>query len=149
MQVQLYVMTSDSRYVDKNKTLLADTDCTFKQPIDVENPVIIIKGNDADKCNYFYIPHFNRYYFVTQCVGMNSDLTELHGNSDVLSSVNVKGLTATVERQEFKRNTKLVDNELIAQANNNFICRQVGNPVNLKYNIYITTCGGGVLNGGA
>lgn len=148
MQVQFFVMTSDTLHYIKDKTLIGSEDCQLKRPLDIENPTVLIRGKKYDKCNYFYIPYFNRYYFVQKCVGVSDDLVELSGLSDVLSSVPIVNLVATVERQEFKRNTQLVDNELIAQANNNFICRQVGDPVNGEYQIYITTCGGEVeVNG--
>lgn len=139
--VKLYKMTSDPLYYIKEKELIVDTDCDFKAPIDVEKPTIIIRGK-YDHCNYFFIPHFKRYYFVESCIGLSDNLIQLTGISDVLSSNNILNITATVERQERKRNIEIVDNELIAQANTNFICKQVGNKVNDGYMIYLTTCGG-------
>lgn len=142
MQVVLYTMTSDPTYYNKVKNEIATLDCEFKNPIDIEHPTILIKGK-YHNCNYFYIPYFNRYYFVTSVTGVSDDLVEFVGESDVLSSVNIPSLTAMVERQEYKRNNMLIDNEIIQQSNNNFICKQVGVPVNSNYEIYITTCGGG------
>lgn len=141
MQVVLYTMTSDPTYYNKNKNVIATLDCEFKNPINIEEPTILIKGK-YHNCNYFYIPYFNRYYFVTSCIGVSDDLVELSGISDVLSSVDLLNLSAMVERQEFKQNTMLIDSEIIQQSNNNFICKTVGNPVNANYEIYITTCGG-------
>ena len=145
-KVKLFKMTSDVLYYSKTKELIAETNCTFKSPIDIEYPVIRIKidkGSEIsyENCNYIQIPKFNRFYFVTKLVGVCDDIVELSCVSDVLSSNDITGLTAIVERQEFKRNTQLIDNELLSQANNNFICKQVGVPINSNYNIYITTCG--------
>ena len=139
--VKLYRNTSDVNCFHKNIELLADIDCDFKAPINVETPKIIVRGM-YHNANYFYIPMFNRYYFVTELIGLSDNLLQISGLSDVLSSNDITKLTAIVERQEFKRNTKLIDNELLIQSNNNFICHTVGNPVINDYNIYITTCGG-------
>ena len=141
MEIYLYKMTSDPLCYNKKKEQIAKLNCDIKQPIDIESPTIIIKG-DYYNCNYVYIPHFNRYYFVEKVTGICDDLVQFDCLSDVLSSNPITNIVALVERQEFKRNTKIVDNELIAQANNNFLCRTVGNPVISKYNIYLTTCGG-------
>lgn len=140
-RVVLYTNSSDPLYYNKSLTQLADTECDFKSPIDIERPSIVIRGK-YDTCNYVYIPHFNRYYFVERCIGLSDNLIQLNCVSDVLSSVDLSNLSATVERQEFKRNTQIIDNELICQANTNFICKQVGSAVNDGYNIFITTCGG-------
>ena len=139
--VKLYRNTSDVNCFHKNIELIKDIDCDFKAPINVETPTIIVRGM-WHSANYFYIPMFNRYYFVTELIGLSDNLLQISGLSDVLSSNDITKLTAIVERQEFKRNTKLIDNELLIQSNNNFICRTVGNPVINDYNIYITTCGG-------
>ena len=139
--VKLYRNTSDVNCFHKNIELIKDIDCDFKAPINVETPTIIVRGM-WHSANYFYIPMFNRFYFVTELIGLSDNLLQISGISDVLSSNDITKLTAIVERQEFKRNTKLIDNELLIQSNNNFICRTVGNPVINDYNIYITTCGG-------
>ena len=138
--VKLYRNTSDTNCYHKEIELLSDIDCDFKSPINVETPTIIVRGM-YHNANYFYIPMFNRYYFVTELIGLSDNLTQISGISDVLSSNDITQLIAVVERQEYKRNTQLIDNELLSQANNNFICRQVGNPINSDYKIYITTCG--------
>ena len=141
MEIYLYKMTSDPLCYNKKREQIAKLNCDIKLPIDIESPTIIIKG-DYYNCNYVYIPHFNRYYFVEKVTGICDDLVQFECLSDVLSSNPITNLFALVERQEFKRNTQIVDNELIAQANNNFLCRTVGNPVISTYNIYLTTCGG-------
>lgn len=141
MEIYLYKMTSDPLCYNKKKEQIAKLNCDIKLPIDIESPTIIIKGGYYN-CNYVYIPHFNRYYFVEKVTGICDDLLQFDCLSDVLSSNPITNLVALVERQEFKRNTQIVDNELIAQANNNFLCRTVGNPVISTYNIYLTTCGG-------
>lgn len=143
MQVKLFKTGSDPRKVNKGLNEIATLDCKIKHPFDIVNPTIIIDGNYLD-CNYFYIPSLERYYFANPPIALNDKLCEISGHCDVLSSFDVLSLTATVERQEFKRNSQIVDNEIILQSNNNFICQQVGNAVNSDYKIYLTTCGGEV-----
>lgn len=138
----LYQMTSDKRTYNKNKTKLTEINCEYKQPIDIVNPVVILKGKFTN-CNYIYLEDFKRYYFVNKIVGLCDDIVSLQCHCDVLSSNNILGLQALVERQEFKRNSQLVDNQIIMQSNTNFFAKQVGNPVIADYNIFITTCGGG------
>ena len=146
-KVKLYKMTSDVLCYNKTKELIAETNCKFKSPIDIESPTIRIKIDSNslisyEKCNYLEIPKFNRFYFVTKIVGICDDIIEISCESDVLSSNDITTITALVERQEFKRNTQIIDNELILQSNNNLIVKTVGNPVITDYSIYITTCGG-------
>lgn len=143
-RVILYKMTSDPIKFTKNKNMIKETSCEFKSPIDVVNPVLRIKGYYAD-CNYVYVQYFKRHYFVTKVVGLNDDVVELTCHSDVLSNNNIKDLTTTVERQEFKRNTSLIDKELLLQANTNLVGRNFGDSVcgESNYNTYITVSGGG------
>ena len=145
MEIYLYKMTSDPICYNKKKEQITKMNCELKLPVNIETPTIIIKGN-YHECNYVYIPYFKRYYFVKKVTGICDDLVQFECLSDVLSSNAITQITALVERQEFKRNTKLIDNELLIQSNNNFICRTVGSPVISDYNIYITTCGGGGNN---
>lgn len=135
-------MTSDKKSYHKNKTKLTEVNCEYKQPIDIVNPVVIIKGKFIN-CNYIYLKDFNRYYFVRKPIGICDDLMSFECHCDVLSSNNILELQALVERQEFKRNTQLVDNQMVMQSNTNFFAKQIGNPVIADYNIFITTCGGG------
>ena len=141
-RVILYRMSSDKKVYNKKKTQIAELQCDYKQPIDVVEPTVIIKGKYPN-CNYIYLADFNRYYFVEKIIGLTDDIVARKCHCDVLSSNNITELTALVERQEFKRNTQLVDNQIPMQSNEDFIARTVGSPVIDDYNIYITTCGGG------
>lgn len=141
-RVILYRMSSDKNVYNKTKSQIEELQCDYKQPIDIVNPTVIIKGK-FHNCNYIYLADFNRYYFVEKVTGLTDDIVALQCHCDVLSSNNITELTALVERQEFKRNTQLVDNQIPMQSNEDFIARTVGSPVIDDYNIYITTCGGG------
>ena len=43
-RVILYRMSSDKKVYNKTKSLIAELQCDYKQPIDVGNPTVIIKG---------------------------------------------------------------------------------------------------------
>ena len=52
-------------------------------------------------CNYFSIPKFNRYYFLTDVIVLETGLYEIHGHVDVLGSfkTSIREQTAIVKRQ--------------------------------------------------
>ena len=58
-KVKLFKMTSDVLCYNKTKELIAETNCKFKAPIDMEYPTIRIKIDSAslisyEKCNYLW-----------------------------------------------------------------------------------------------
>ena len=145
MKVIFYKNNSDNRVVNKQLTIIKELNITRKIEKSIFEPVIeIVKDRDLNNCNYVYIEEFNRFYFVVDIMELDGNIYRITMKEDVLTSFknSILNLTALVERQEFKRNTQIVDNELLSQANNNFYCKTVGNYVNNDYNIYLTTCGG-------
>lgn len=145
MKVIFYKNNSDNRVVNKQLTVIKELNITRKIEKSIFEPVIeIVKDKHINNCNYVYIEEFNRFYFVVDIMELDGNIYRITMKEDVLSSFknSILNLKACVERQEFKRNTKIVDNELILQSNNNFICKTVGNPIIANYNIYLTTCGG-------
>lgn len=145
MKVIFYKNNSDNRVVNKQLTIIKELNITRKIEKSIFEPVIeIVKDKNINNCNYVYIEEFNRFYFVVDIMELNGNIYRITMKEDVLSSFknSILNLKACVERQEFKRNTKIVDNELVLQSNNNFICKTVGNPIIANYNIYLTTCGG-------
>ena len=145
MKVIFYKNNSDNRVVNKQLTIIKELNITRKIEKSIFEPVIeIVKDKAINNCNYVYIEEFNRFYFVVDIMELDGNIYKITMKEDVLSSFknSILNLKACVERQEFKRNTQIVDNELILQSNNNFICKTVGNPVIANYNIYLTTCGG-------
>lgn len=145
MKVIFYRNNSDNRVVDKQLTIIKELNLTRKIEKSIFEPIIeIVKDRELNNCNYVYIEEFNRFYFVVDIMELNGNIYRITMKEDVLTSFknSIFNLNALVERQEFKRNTQIVDNELLSQANNNFYCKTVGNYVNNDYNIYLTTCGG-------
>lgn len=145
MKLIFYKSFSDNRVLNKNLQFPKEMNIIKKIDKSVFEPVIeVTKDNSLDNYNYVYIEDFDRYYFIVDIVDVGGNTYRITLKEDVLSSFknSILNLKACVERQEYKRNTRIVDNELILQSNNNFICKTVGNPVIANYNIYLTTCGG-------
>ena len=86
---------------------------TLKENTSVINPVILVKGVSHlfDSYNYFYVPAFKRYYFITDIVSVRKGLVEISGHCDVLSSAGnrVKEQYAIVETSQSYFNTLLND----------------------------------------
>ena len=82
----LYINSSNPNVINKLLTGETSCPCDFKNPMDVENPVVYIGASDAyDGYNYIYIPEFGRYYFA-KCVGGNSQTLTFECTSDPLMS---------------------------------------------------------------
>lgn len=146
MKYIFYKNFSDNRKLSKQLfTIKSINNAVRKVEKSIFEPTIeVAKDNSLNNCNYLYIEEFDRFYFITDIVDIGGNTYRITTKEDVLETFknSILNLTCLVERQEFKRNLQIVDNELISQANNNFYCRQVGNKVNGDYYIYLTTCGG-------
>lgn len=63
---------------------------TLVDSCDVVNPVILLKTKSSTgifhAVNYFYIPIFNRYYFITGIKAIRTGVVEVSGHCDVLTS---------------------------------------------------------------
>lgn len=76
----------------ENSTLQPDNDnpgktfeAVLKASTSIINPVLKVTDFD-DSMNYFSIPEFDRYYFITDIVHVNSDICEVYGKVDTLAS---------------------------------------------------------------
>ena len=89
----LYNPTS-ADHLDKDFTGIVALTGELKENTSIINPVVTIETtaenmfgtNDSHGCNYFSIPSFNRYYFLTDVVVLETGLFELYGHVDVLGS---------------------------------------------------------------
>lgn len=149
MEIRLYRSLADKKKLDKTSqlTLIGTKQANLKADTSTQNPhFLIAKFHAYEQVNYLYVPYFDRYYFVNNQTLLKGGIVDFDCKSDVLMSRKnqLLNLTALVRRQENKKNSFLIDNELITQSNTNFFCKTVGTSVLSDYNIYITTCGGGV-----
>ena len=59
---------------------------TLKEPTEVSSPVFTITGNSFTDYNYAYIPDFGRYYFISDIVTNNMNITQMQLQEDYLAS---------------------------------------------------------------
>ena len=116
----LYKNSSAPNHMNKSLTSLGDAACDFKNPINVENPVIYLSGTDAyDKVNYIYIPEFGRYYFATCTGGTGATLT-FECTSDPLMSFKsaILASKAVVSRNPWKFDKYIHDDKMPVESRN-------------------------------
>lgn len=121
MIVRFYNNRSDKRKLSKSLSSLGSTDCMLKEPSDILRPTFTIKRQNLTeyaRCNYIYVPAFNRYYFAEIAAEIGDMLTIRGVESDVLMSWGnrIRSINCTIVRQENVFNTYMVDNLLPVRA---------------------------------
>lgn len=127
VKINFYVNGSDSRTAQKSLSLIAGKDCELKGDVDVLRPRLIVTGDAAmyASCNYFEIPAFNRFYYLTGCTSVPGGMLEISGEVDPLTSAwpYLAGKSAVIERQENAFNLLLNDGTFQAYANDQVITK--------------------------
>ena len=117
MSFNIRLMTNNSatNVADKDTTEITTLTGVLRNETSIIKPTIIIEApvHDFAECNYFYIPQFNRYYFVTDIRSIRAGLTEISGRCDVLTTALKKGNLTQCEgitkRQQNKWNLYIND----------------------------------------
>lgn len=161
MFLRLYKNSSADNVVDKSINLLHEfEEVIFKEESSFFFPVIIIGGikNDAfidlesiAKCNYFSLPKFDRYYYITDIIMKKGQCIEIHGKVDVLMSfkddiMSSSQNTQLIVRQEVKKNNYLVDSEMPLSTKKQIIEHEFGDTLT-DSGYYILATVGGANNG--
>ena len=91
--IRLMTNNSASNVADKDFTTIDTLTGTLRNETSITNPTIRIEADVStlSECNYFYIPQFNRYYFVTDIRSIRNGLCEIVGHCDVLTTALKKG----------------------------------------------------------
>lgn len=104
---------SEKIVFDKNLTTLETLTGELKQETSIVDPVIIIEGDLEDyvNCNYMTIPVFGRSYFINNIKSIRSNIIEISGHVDVLSSFKseIRSNRAIIRKQENLWNLYLND----------------------------------------
>lgn len=82
--LKIYTNKSDQNIINKDKEVITTMKCTFKDDIDILNPVLLIKNYTGG--NYCYILDFDRYYFIDDVGLLKGGVYQLHCSVDVLQS---------------------------------------------------------------
>lgn len=72
---------------EKDFTTIDTLTGTLKGETSITNPTIRINYDGAlQNVNYFYIPQFQRYYFITDIKSVRSGIWDISGRCDVLTT---------------------------------------------------------------
>ena len=82
--LRIYANKSDQNIINKDITLFSTMKCTFKDDIDILNPILLIRNYTGG--NYCYILDFDRYYFIDDVRLLKGGVYQLHCSVDVLQS---------------------------------------------------------------
>ena len=119
MSFNIRLMTNNSadNVADKDFTTIDTLTGVLRDETSVINPTIRIEAdvNDIAMCNYFYIPQFHRYYFVSNdgIRSIRNGVVEISGHTDVLTTAfkldNLSDCLGITKKQENKNNLLLND----------------------------------------
>lgn len=141
MDAKFYKMNLTPERINKPLTNETSMVCRLKGVSTVENPVLEISYSpDIMTKNYFYIPDFDRYYFITDKT-INGHIVEISGHVDVLMSFknDILNANGTATRSNFKNNL-IIDNLVLDLPKQNVQYRQLS--AELTGESYILIVGG-------
>lgn len=89
MKVRFYQFSkrNKSTKLPENVTYV-EKDCVLKDKTSVTHPVLLLQTFNAAAYNYFYIPDWNRYYFISDAMFVEN-MWEISGTEDYLASFKV------------------------------------------------------------
>ena len=161
MFLRLYKNSSADNVVDKSIKLLHEfEEVIFKEDSSIYTPVISIGGiknesfmdlESIAKCNYFSLPKFDRYYYITDIIMKKGQCIEIHGKVDVLMSFKADIMSSSqdaqlIVRQEVKKNNYLVDSEMPLSSKKQIMEYEFGDAIT-DGGYYILATVGGANNG--
>lgn len=94
MIIELYKNNSDNNVVNKKLTNVGQINVRLKEPVEREAPQLLVSGQVDDSYDYFYIPEWNRYYYVEGKRQFSESIYQVYGKIDVLKSFRSKILRA-------------------------------------------------------
>lgn len=105
---------SAENVIGKTMTSVAALTGTFRDEVDIVNPVVRIERASAVGFNYVYISDFGRYYYVNEVKALRKNILELSLVCDPLESFKAQILNhnAIVDKQENQWNLYLNDDSI-------------------------------------
>lgn len=147
MNVKLYINESNNNVLNKKITLINEYNILLKDNVDVYRPIIKIKTELLNKCNYVFIQDFNRYYYVVNKRSINIEIIELTLECDVLMSFreHILNLKCIIDKQENINlgNKYYDDNSLISLSKEFIESYNFNNGFNENGEFILITAGGG------
>lgn len=141
MEIQLYSMTSEKNRLGKNKTALSTITGSLRNQCNILTPSIVIEYLPPTSFNYFYIPEFSRYYFVTNITYITNSIVEITGSVDVLDSYEqqIRANSGVIQRQENIYNLDLYDKSFLTQQNTQLQVKQFPHGFNRTPQLVLAT----------
>lgn len=113
MTITLQRNNSENKKLDKDLTTISTLTGNLKQETSIIDPIIIIEddGTNILDANYMTIDDFNRSYFITGIRSIRTNLWEVSGHCDVLTSFknDIRANSAIVSKQENNWNLYIDD----------------------------------------
>ena len=116
MSFNIRLMTNNSadNVADKDFTTIDTLTGSLRAETSITDPSIIIEYAGAlQNVNYFYIPQFQRYYFVTDITAVRAGLWKISGHCDVLTTAlklsSLADCIGVTKKQENQNNLYLND----------------------------------------
>lgn len=106
--LKIYTNKSNQNIINKELELVSELNCTFKDDIDILNPILLVKN--YIRGNYCYISDFERYYYIDDVGLLKGGVYQLHCSVDVLQSY-----AAELENADYYSNDGIlhsVENEI-------------------------------------
>lgn len=121
MLIYLYRNNSEPNRLDKDLTEVRVVSGSVRDTVSILNPAIRIerKADEVmDDFNYFYIPAWNRYYFLQDVVTVRREITEITGRVDVLQSFknDIENLTVITDKQTESGSVYINDGSWVAES---------------------------------
>ena len=82
--LKIYTNQSNQNIINKRIDLISELNCTFKDDIDMLNPVLLVKNYTGG--NYCYLSDFGRFYYIDDVGLLKGGVYQLHCSVDVLKS---------------------------------------------------------------
>lgn len=147
MNIKLYRNESNNNVLNKKITLINEYNILLKDNVDVYRPIIKIKTELLNNCNYVFIQDFNRYYYVVNKRSINIEIIELTLECDVLMSFreHILNLKCIIDKQENINlgNKYYDDNSLISLSKEFIESYNFNNGFNENGEFILITAGGG------
>lgn len=146
-----YKNTDEPNKLNKTLTSGSNISLTFKEPVDLTNPVFIISNLSLLNVTYNYVEvplssQDKRYYFITGVKSVANNVWEISCHVDVLMTYNtqIQALNGTLDRSSSNFDTYLSDPNIIRkEAYPLMQTKKFPNSIaSSDYHFFLTTAGG-------
>lgn len=133
MTIILYQNLSESNKVDKNLTNQINLVGNLRRSSSIIDPVFEIEKTyiDVPSFNYIYVVEWNKYYYVTNIVSLNTKLWQISCHVDVLMTYRneIRQQYGIIARQENLYNLYLDDDKFLVNSQRMYVTKSFPNRV--------------------